>query len=157
MNGERLSRPARWAIAWILLVGLWVALTDTVKLQELIAGSVVAAFAATLAGRIVMGTPRGSGAAAPRWRAIARPPLRLVVETAILALAIWRRLRFGRPLRGSLRLERYEGGQVLTEWWGSLGPNRYVIGIDEEGGAVLVHELVSDEPGVDRADLEDRG
>jgi hypothetical protein len=31
---------------------------------------------------------------------------------------------------------------VAIEAWASLAPNRYVIGIDEEAGTALVHELV---------------
>jgi hypothetical protein len=32
------------------------------------------------------------------------------------------------------------GDLVLGEWWGSIAPCRYVIGIDEEE-TMLVHEL----------------
>ena len=41
----------------------------------------------------------------------------------------------------------YFTGRTLTEVWGSLVPNRYVVGIDEQESTLLVHELVrSDEP-----------
>jgi hypothetical protein len=146
---------ASWAIRWAVLFGLWVALTDTVKLQELIAGAIVSGLAATLAGAITIATATGVGAGAASLRAIGGPALRLVADTGVLALAVWRRLRFGRALAGSLRLERFAGDRLLTEWWGSLGPNRYVIGVDEEAGTMLVHELVSDDPGLDRANAEE--
>jgi hypothetical protein len=42
---------------------------------------------------------------------------------------------------------RTAAGRAVTEIWGSLPANRYVVGIDEETGTLLIHELVrSDEP-----------
>jgi hypothetical protein len=44
---------------------------------------------------------------------------------------------------------RSSAGRTLTEIWGSLTPNRYVVGIDEEEGMLLVHELVRTEQPLD--------
>jgi multisubunit Na+/H+ antiporter MnhE subunit len=144
---------------WALLAALWLALTDTRVEPELIAGAVGAAIAATLAGRVMRpGPPKTVSktvAALPLgWRSL-RPLVRLVADTGLLAVALWRRLVLRQPVGGSFRLVAYRpgperrsaAGRALTEVWGSLTPNRYVVGIDEEASTLLVHELVrSEEP-----------
>src|SRR5215213_4335247 len=80
---------------------------------------------------------------------LGRPLARLVLDNGPLAVALWRRLVRGERATGSLRSGRLPrdaaldsaAGRVAIEAWGSLTPNRYVIGIDEEAGTVLVHEL----------------
>jgi hypothetical protein len=146
---------ARWGVRWLLLAALWLALTDTVKAPELAAGAVAAALGASLAGLVSLpGGPRE-----PRTllrlaglgpRRLGRPLVRLVVDTGTVTSALWRRLARRVPVRGSFRAARYPvhgdrgsaAGRTLTEAWGSLGTNRYVVGIDEENGLILVHELV---------------
>jgi hypothetical protein len=44
---------ARWALRWLALFVLWIALTGLVVLQELVAGAVVAAIGAAFAGLIL--------------------------------------------------------------------------------------------------------
>lgn len=147
-----------WGIRWILLFGLWLALTDTRTPNELAAGVVVAAIGATVASLISRpGPPRtvASSAALLRLspRQLARPLLRIVPDTGLLAGVLWRRLVRGEDSRGSLRLVprdsdpalRSAAGRLLTEVWGSLAPNRYVIGVDEDRDTVLFHELASRE------------
>jgi multisubunit Na+/H+ antiporter MnhE subunit len=146
---------ARWGLRWFLLALLWLALTDTLKAPELAAGAVAAAVGASLAALVSLpGGPRE-----PRTllrlarlgpRRLARPLIRLVVDTAIVTGALWSRIAHRRPVQGSFRAARYPvhgdrasaAGRTLTEAWGSLPPNRYVVGIDEEQGLILVHELV---------------
>jgi hypothetical protein len=88
--------------------------------------------------------------------------LDLFVDSARLTAALFRHVVLRRPVRGRLRAARYRataaspqaaGRRALTEWLGSLGPNRYVVGIDRERDVVLVHELVPDEDPLDRLEL----
>ena len=43
---------ARWAIRWVVAMGIWLLLTDTVVRQELLAGAIVAALVATAAAMV---------------------------------------------------------------------------------------------------------
>jgi len=151
----------RWFVRWCLLMALWLALTDTRNTQDLVAGAVAALIAATAAGLV---TRRGSpkpvmkslGLLRIGPRRLARPLVRLVVDTGVLSAALARRLT-GREVSGSFRAVRYRpdaprrsaAGRALTEVWGSLTPNRYVVGTDDEDGLLLVHELVRTDESVD--------
>jgi hypothetical protein len=150
----------RWLVRWALLAGLWLALTDTQVLPELVAGAVAAAIGATVSGLVTRpGRPKtvakslavlGVGP-----RLLARPLMWLVVDNRLLALALWRRLVGRRGADGSFVASRYSAsgpqgsaaGRALTEIWGSVAPNRYVVGVDEDERTILVHELIrSDRP-----------
>jgi hypothetical protein len=151
---------ARWGVRWLLLAALWLALTDTVATPELAAGAAAAALGASLAGLVSLpGGPRPPGAvfrlAALGPRRLTRPLLHLVRDTALVTRALYAHVATHKPAHGSFRAARYPvhgdrasaAGRALTEAWGSLGPNRYVVGIDEDDGVILVHELVhSGEP-----------
>ena len=154
-----LPATTRWLLRWALLMGLWLALTDTDKKPELIAGAVAAVIAATVAGLIVRSGPPKTVSKSLALlglgpRRLVRPLVRLAVDTWILTVALVRRLS-GRDQRGSFRAVRYSpeeprrsaAGRALTEIWGSLTPNRYVVGADEDEGILIVHELVrTDQP-----------
>jgi multisubunit Na+/H+ antiporter MnhE subunit len=144
-----------WWLRWALFAGLWLALTDTRVLPELVTGAVVAAIGATVASLVTRpGRPRtvrnslallGLGP-----RRLGLPLLRLVVDTALLTAALWRRLVRREQVRGAFRETprprqeplRTAAGRAALEVWGSLAPNRYVVGVDDERGVVVVHELV---------------
>jgi hypothetical protein len=142
-----------WAVRWALLWLLWLALTDSHRTQELVAGAVAAMVAAAGAGLVTRrgqssGIARGAsrGAAPGVAIAVAR---RLASDVVRLAAALWARIAHGRELAGAFRLVPYPpaaGGTTpsppATEWLGSLAPNRYVIGIDKDDGTALVHELL---------------
>jgi hypothetical protein len=149
-----LPAAGRWLLRWSLLMVLWLALVDTAQWPELVAGVVAAAIGATLASLISRpGKPKTArkSFAVLRLgpRRLARPLVRLVVDTAIVTMVLARAL-VGRPPRGSFRLVRYTpdaprrsaAGRALTQIWGSLAPNHYVIGTDDEEGIMMVHELV---------------
>ena len=146
MRRDGIALATSWLIRWALLAFLWLALTDTVKGAELAAGAVAAALGATLAT-----------AAAPRLpalphrapaAALARALTRLVLDTAIVARALWLRVT-GTRVRGSFRAVRFRhpanrrgrATAALAEGLGSLGPNRYVIAVDEDRQLLLLHEL----------------
>lgn len=134
---------ARWALRWLALFVLWIALTGLVVLQELVAGAVVAAIGAAFAGLILPpARPRRSPRRGDRPVIVqlAEPLIRLPLDTLALARALGRSILRGRQLRGRLLASPLRGDPVLGEWWGSIAPCRYVIGIDEEE-TMLVHEL----------------
>ena len=140
-------------------MALWLALTDTHKETELVAGAVAAAVGATVAGVIArVGPPKTMRKSLELLRLgprrLGRPAVRLVTDTWLLTVALVRALAGPRP-RGAFRVVRYTpdaprrsaAGRALTTIWGSLTPNRYVIGTDDEQGILMVHELVrTDEP-----------
>jgi hypothetical protein len=154
-----LPAAGRWLVRWALLMVLWLALTDTKAWPELTAGAVAAVIGATVAGLIVRpGQPKTLSKSIALLRLgpsrLARPLVRMVADTGILAMALARTMT-GRRTRGSFRVVHYApdgprrsaAGRALTEIWGSLMPNRYVIGTDDEEGVLMVHELVrTDEP-----------
>jgi hypothetical protein len=154
-----LTASGRWLLRWALLMVLWLALTDTGQWPELTAGAVAAAAGATVAGLIVRaGQPKTLSKSAALLllgpRRLGRPLVRMLADTGILTMALARTLTGRRP-RGSFRAVRYApdarrrsaAGSALTEIWGSLTPNRYVVGTDDEAGVLMVHELVpTDEP-----------
>jgi hypothetical protein len=82
-------------------------------------------------------------------RRLLRPLARIVLDTGLVTAALVRRLA-GRPVHGSFRAVRYRpdasrqsaAGRAVTEIWGSVAPNRIVVGTDDEQGILLVHELV---------------
>lgn len=138
---------------------LWVALTDTRRFQELMAGVAVAAIAATVSGLVTrVGPPKTVAKSLALLRLgpgrLAHPALRLFVDSGLLARALVASLKGRRP-GGSFRVARHRPeearrsatARAVAEIWGSLAPNRYVIGIDEDEGIALVHELVrTDQP-----------
>jgi hypothetical protein len=154
-----LPGAGRWLVRWILLMALWLAIDDTGQWPELAAGAIAAAIGATAAALIVRpGQPKtiGKSLALLRLgpRRLGRPLARLVVDTILVTRTLGRAL-VGDRVRGSFRAVRYvpdaprrsAAGRALTVIWGSLSPNRYVIGIDDAEDVLLVHELIdTDEP-----------
>jgi hypothetical protein len=150
-----------WVLQWAILFALWMALVDTRKLPEIVAGALAAALAASvakLAQQRTASAPALSGALVRRgFRTI----LRLPVETVIVAAALPRAIH-GRGRRtGRFRAVRFrhvadgeaEGRQVVSEYFGSFAPNRIVIGIDESRQYMLVHELVHSDRPLDQMEL----
>jgi Na+/H+ ion antiporter subunit len=160
VSGEAVTRLSTWALRWLLLALFWLALADSRALPELIAAAVVAALGATFAGVIVRpGRPHTFRALLRLLglgpKTLLRPVLRLFLDTGLLTAALWRRLVRRQRVAGLFRAARHEpaaaartaAGRTVTEIWGSVTPNRYVIGIDERQDLILVHELIrTDQP-----------
>ena len=153
-SGTGSGRLAIWAVRWFALALLWLALADSRARPELIAAAVAALIGAGFAALIARpGRPRTLTTTVRLLslgpRRLGRPLVHLVLDNGPLAAVLWRRLARGERGRGTLRTGRVPAdpalrsaaGRVAIEAWGSLTPNRYVIGIDEESGTVLVHEL----------------
>jgi len=155
---EGTRRLAIWCLRWAVLAALWLALADSRSLTEIVAAAVVGALGASFAGLISRpGRPRTVATsvrlASLGVKRLAHPLARLILDNRLLAQALWRRLVRREPVGGSFRAAhlpadpalRTAAGRVAMEAWGSLTPNRYVIGVDEENGAILVHELIRSE------------
>ena len=149
----------RWLLRWALLAGLWLALTDTHAPPELVTGAVAAAIGATAASLVTrVGPPKTvakSLSVATLGPRLLRPLWRLVADSWLMTRELVRAAVRRRLPSGSFRSARYHpetarrsaAGRTVTETWGSLAANRYVVGIDEARGVIFVHELVrSDQP-----------
>lgn len=133
------------------MFALWLVLTDNPATPELLTGAVVAVGAALAAAGVARGDrlrPRLRPAMLLRLH---RPFVLLVSDSVRVTAALLREGAHGRRLGGRFRHEPYtatgddgiaQASRMLSEWGASLGPNRYVIGVDREAQELLVHELV---------------
>jgi multisubunit Na+/H+ antiporter MnhE subunit len=137
-------------VRFAVLFAFWLLLVDTLKIAELAAGAVAAGLGALAAVAVSSG---GGPALRPRGAWLLRLPAalaRLPLDTGVVALALWRAILRRRPMHGSFRAIRFRSGgrdgrslarRVAAKWLDSLGPNSYVIGIDDEQDVMLVHQL----------------
>jgi multisubunit Na+/H+ antiporter MnhE subunit len=155
-------RAGAWLVWWVVLMSFWVMLDDSIQSDELLAGAGAAALAALVAELVTY-------QAAARFRMRARwlvPALRLPGEVAADLVTVFgalcRTLAGGGPPRSAF-VEipvRYgddsaEGvtRRVLLVGGRSVAPNTFVLGIDSERDAMVVHRLVAkagDRRGEDR-------
>jgi hypothetical protein len=136
-----------WLGWWLVLTVLWLALADSRRLEEVVAGVLVAALGATAAvivraRREVVLRPR------PRWvLASLRPALRWPRDLVALAGALVRRPA-GRTVEEPFEVTgedpRSAARRALAVTGGSLAPNTIVVGIDADRGVIVRHELVED-------------
>ena len=155
---DGISFMARWAAFF----AVYLLLADTPQTAELITGIVAALLGAALATlldghRSVHGNLRVS-----MLRFAYRPFVALVTDTARATWALAQLVLLRRQISGRFRTARYTatseeaddvGRRILTEWAGSVGANRYVIGIDPEREQLIVHELVAVDSPLDPLEL----
>lgn len=87
----------------------------------------------------------------PSWLLAGRRVLaKIVPNILVLAGEALAQLVRPRPVRGTFRAVPFRataqtpedtGRRALTEWVGSLAPNTIVVGVDDERGLLLVHQL----------------
>jgi multisubunit Na+/H+ antiporter MnhE subunit len=148
-------RIALGVLSWAALLGLWLLFVDSSATPEIVAGlgaSVVGAVAADVvrSQRAVHFRPR------LRWIVYTwRLPWRIMVDSALVMAALWRRLAMREQVRGALRAVPFPAGGDDPEaaaWRAfaviatSVAPNTYVIGFDRDRGVALVHQLVPSDP-----------
>ena len=152
-DADRPARPALlWGVWWAALFVSWLLLVDTFASDELLVGAVAAAIAATVAVAIHR---RGYTRFRPRLAWLKETPYvvgAVVLDTAILARVLWRRVLLWERLQGEMiRVPFDHGGdngrdgarRALVNFAVSLTPNTYVVDIDPEGDSLLVHRLAS--------------
>jgi multisubunit Na+/H+ antiporter MnhE subunit len=139
-----------WLGWWVALLVLYLALADSRRLEEIVAGAVVAALGATVQA-LVRREREVSLALTPRMlldlvRPLRNVPRDLVLLTGVLARRSAPRARTVRvPFAATGRGPHDAAERAVAVLAGSLSPNSVVIEVDEEGGSLLVHRLV-DEP-----------
>src|SRR5919198_6140761 len=157
-NSVRLA--AYWAAWWVVSLGLWLLLTSTVAFNEIGAGVVAAAVAATVAtavhAREKVATPLRPGREWLRFGLAL--PRRIVADTWLLIRVLGGRLT-GRDVDGGFRAvplpETGEAGErrmleTLATIVISVSPNTFVVAFDDERRVALLHELVvQDHPTLD--------
>lgn len=148
----RVGRHAfAWGAAWVFSAALYLLLIDITDLPELIVGAGAAVLAATGAE---LAREQGIVGEAIRARWLARL-YRLLLsvprDTAVVSLLALRAVVRRPPSQGEFRVVAFEpdddsdararGRRALAETVGSVAPNTFVIGIDEERGLLLAHQL----------------
>ncbi len=146
-------RASSWLVWWVLLIGFWVAIDDSIGLAELGAGAGAAALGAFVAEVACY-------QAASRFRMRAAwilpaftLPGQVLSDTVLVFRALGRLSLTGssRPAASVSCPARFgddsdEGvtRRVLLVGANSLAPNTFVLGIDRDRDAMLVHQLVVD-------------
>lgn len=148
-------RIATFAVWWAVLFGVWLVLVDSLAHPE-VAGGVIAAIPAALIALGVSNASSGRFRVRLRWLGALRGvPLSILRDTGILALALWRRLAHGEQPPSSFRSistpmsgedAEAAGRRALAIAGTSVAPNTFVVGIDRERGAALVHQLLPQPP-----------
>jgi multisubunit Na+/H+ antiporter MnhE subunit len=159
------KRVGFWVAWYVPLVVLWLAFVDTFARQEVIAGLVAAAVAAT-AAELVRSQELVRFRLDPRWlRGLPGLPWQVLRDTWLLTVALWRHCT-GHPVRGVFRVvpfpseaddNRSAARRALVTVLASVAPNTVVVGVGGDEGELLVHQLVP-QPGspVPPSMLEDR-
>lgn len=160
MESRRKSRWRRRTIAWLIWFAalnlLWLLLISSFVPEEEILGLFASAIAATAAvavaeQRVVAFRPR------LRWLLeVRRLPWQSGRETGEILAALWRALFRRSEVHGRFRIRRVtlpsdpaesQAMRALLIAGESFPPNTYVLGIDEESGLMLVHELIERDDG----------
>jgi multisubunit Na+/H+ antiporter MnhE subunit len=146
-----IRRAGAWLIWWVLLMSLWVIAQDSIATDELLAGAGAAALAAFLAELA------GHQAAARlrmriEWLQPAfELPARVVQDTLIVFVALWRRLARGEEPDSGFRELACEYGpdtiegktrRALLLTGNSVAPNSFALGIDPDRNVMVAHQLV---------------
>jgi len=132
-------------------MSFWVVLDDSIAVDELLAGAGAAALGAFLAELI-------GHQAATRFRMriewlvpALSLPVQVARDTVIIFGALWRRLAHGTlPPSGFREVPVRYGGdtaedrtrRTLLIGGRSVAPNSFALGIDEERGVMVIHQLV---------------
>ena len=159
--------PARgvlaWFAAWVASAALWTILTDSVRIEEILAGALVAGLAATgfeVARRQQL-APEGIRPSLARrsWRALAQvaPDVWRLTRAAFAQVA-QRKARRGEvvaiPFRQDGGAADAAARRAVAAAIGSVSPNSIVVGVDPDTGTMLVHQL---EPTREPSDLDPLG
>jgi hypothetical protein len=145
-----LRRVVILSTGWVVSAALYLLLIDNTQLPELLVGAGAAVLAAAgleLAREQEVVGRRGRLA----WLArLHRPLLTIPQDIATVSWLAVRALVHRPPSQGVFRVVPFacfgedrepRGRLALAEAAGSLAPNTFVVGIDEERGLILAHQL----------------
>jgi multisubunit Na+/H+ antiporter MnhE subunit len=144
-GGGRWGAVRAWLAWWALLTALYVFLVDSRRLEELVAAVVVGAIGATALALVrreleVVLRPRAGDVAAELRTILSWPGDLVLLATALVRRPAGRVVESRFEATGSDT--RDAGRNALAVAGRSLAPNTIVIGIDEERGVLLAHQLV---------------
>jgi multisubunit Na+/H+ antiporter MnhE subunit len=155
-NGTFARRAGIWLAWWVLLMSLWVIADDSIRTDELLAGSAAAAVAALLAELAGHQAATRPSMRAAWLRAGLRLPAEVLRDTWTVFAALWRRLAHGDeppsgfreiPVRAGALTPAGATRRALLVGGRSVAPNTFVLGIDGERGVMVVHQLVAADRG----------
>lgn len=145
------QRAGSWAVWWAVLMAFWIVVDYSVAPAELLAGAGAAALGALVA-ELAFHQAGIRCRFRIRWLVPAlRLPGQVVRDTVIVFGALARRLVRGEePASGFRELPVRFGDdspegvsrRVLMVGGHSLAPNTFVLGIDRDREAMIVHQLV---------------
>lgn len=140
-----------WLAWWLLLLSFWIAVDDSLAVDEVLAGvgaAAIGAFIAVLALHQAAVRLR----IRPRWLVPAlRLPGQVAADTVTVYAALWRRIVRGeqpdsgfvtKPARYGDDTAEDTTRRVLLTGARSLAPNEFVLGIDAETDTMVLHLLV---------------
>lgn len=152
---RRSSRAVHW-LAWCVALNvLWLVFISAFDAAETVLGLVASAVGATAASavretRLIHFHPRA------RWILAGwRIPWRMLVETGMVLHVLWLRIARGKPIAGRFVAQPFRLGRdadraparrALFTIGASIAPNTYVVGIDQDEEAALLHELAPQPP-----------
>lgn len=150
-------RPARrralaWLAWWVLMMGLWTAVDDSIQFDELLAGAGAAALAA-LGAELAFyqaSIRLGTGRAGPLVQEALQLPARLASDTVAVFAALFRRevprgeyAEIDVPALSGPSGPAGEAGQFLLAGIRSFTPNSFVVSMAPDRQSMLVHRLVA--------------
>jgi multisubunit Na+/H+ antiporter MnhE subunit len=155
-----MRRPLAWALWFVAFFWIWMLLVGDWNRVEWIAGTIVAAVAATIAELLRASTRMQLLVPLDVLRKSALVLPMVFVDFGILVVALARSLATGRVTRGQYVSRPIDPGPKTTSagvarraWivlLAGYSPNAYVVDIDAERETVLLHDLVpyrrSEEP-----------
>jgi multisubunit Na+/H+ antiporter MnhE subunit len=161
-RGSEPKRGRHLAIWSGALVALWLALTTTLDVQELVAGALAAAVAAVTAELV-----RAQGLVRfrpmPRWLVRSRIlPRRVLSDSVLLGRVLFRHALRREVASGAFRALGFDPGgddarsatrRALVIAAISLTPNTIVVGIDRNERLILVHQLAPSRDASARDDI----
>jgi multisubunit Na+/H+ antiporter MnhE subunit len=142
-------RVFAWAGSWVAMFALYVALADSRRPEELVAGAVVATLGAAAAAlvrreREVLLAPT-PGMLLELVRALRDVPRDLVLLARVLVRRSAPSARVVEVPFEAVGRDPHDGAaRAIGVIAGSLSPNSVVIKVDEEARALLVHRLVDE-------------
>lgn len=138
-----------WVASWVVLFVLYLALADSRRPEELVAGALVAALGAVAAAlvrreREVLLAPTPGMLLEP-VRALRAVPGDLVLLARVLVRRSAPRARTIKVPFEAVGRDPHDGAaRAIGVIAGSISPNAIVIKVDEDARALLVHRLVDD-------------
>jgi multisubunit Na+/H+ antiporter MnhE subunit len=148
---SRAAWAGSWLAWWVLLLSFWIAVDDSLAVDEVLAGAGAAAIAALVAV-LALHQAAVRLRIRPRWLVPAlRLPGRVAADTVTVYAALWRRMTCGEQPDSGFVTEPVRYGddtaegmtrRVLLTGARSLAPNEFVLGIDAETDTMVLHQLV---------------